>query len=93
MFFLAEYDNKVTVSAVATNLFLGGWFLPPLPVWLGVVWWFAKLAVLLFFYLWIRWTLPRYRYDQLMQFGWKFLLPLSVVNLLVTAAGVLYFGA
>jgi NADH-quinone oxidoreductase subunit H len=93
MFFLAEYVNMVTVSAVATNLFLGGWFLPPLPVWLGVVWWFAKLSVLLFFYLWIRWTLPRYRYDQLMQFGWKFLLPLSVVNLLVTAAGVLFFGA
>ena len=93
MFFLAEYVNMVTVSAVATNLFLGGWFLPPLPVWLGFVWWFAKLSVLLFFYLWIRWTLPRYRYDQLMQFGWKFLLPLSVVNLLVTAAGVLYFGA
>ena len=93
MFFLAEYVNMVTVSAVATNLFLGGWFLPPLPVWLGFVWWFAKLSVLLFFYLWVRWTLPRYRYDQLMQFGWKFLLPLSVVNLLVTAAGVLYFGA
>ena len=49
--------------------------------------------MLLFFYLWMRWTLPRYRYDQLMQFGWKFLLPLAVVNLLVTAAGVLYFGA
>src|SRR6266496_4432202 len=93
MFFLAEYVNMVTVSAVATNLFLGGWHLPPLPEWLGFVWWFAKLSVLLFFYLWIRWTLPRYRYDQLMQFGWKFLLPLSVVNLLVTAAGVLYFGA
>jgi len=92
MFFLAEYVNMVTVSAVATNLFLGGWFLPPLPVWLGFVWWFAKLSVLLFFYLWIRWTLPRYRYDQLMQFGWKFLLPLSVVNLLITAAGVLFFG-
>ena len=49
--------------------------------------------MLLFFYLWMRWTLPRYRYDQLMQFGWKCLLPLAVVNLLVTAAGVLYFGA
>src|SRR6266545_2898826 len=92
MFFLAEYINMVTVSAVATDLFLGGWHLPPLPEWLGVVWWFAKLSVLLFFYLWIRWTLPRYRYDQLMQFGWKFLLPLAVINLLVTAAGVLYFG-
>ncbi len=93
LFFLAEYVNMVTVSAVATNLYLGGWHLPPLPEWLGIVWWLAKLSVLLFFYLWIRWTLPRYRYDQLMQFGWKFLLPLSAVNLLATAAGVLYFGA
>jgi NADH-quinone oxidoreductase subunit H len=92
LFFLAEYVNMVTVSAVATNLYLGGWHLQPLPEWLGIIWWFGKLSVLLFFYLWIRWTLPRYRYDQLMQFGWKFLLPLSVVNLLITAAGVLYFG-
>jgi NADH-quinone oxidoreductase subunit H len=92
LFFLAEYVNMVTVSAVATNLYLGGWHLQPLPEWLGIIWWFGKLAVLLFFYLWIRWTLPRYRYDQLMQFGWKFLLPLAVVNLLITAAGVLYFG-
>ena len=93
LFFLAEYVNMVTVSAIATNLFLGGWHGPLLPAWMGVVWWFAKLAVLLFFYLWLRWTLPRYRYDQLMQFGWKFLLPLATLNLLVTAAGVLYFGA
>jgi len=92
LFFLAEYVNMVTVSAVATNLYLGGWHLQPLPEWLGIIWWFGKLSVLLFFYLWIRWTLPRYRYDQLMQFGWKFLLPLSVVNLLITAAGVLFFG-
>ena len=52
----------------------------------------ASFGALLFFYVWMRWTLPRYRYDQLMAFGWKVLLPLSVVNLLVTAAGVLYFG-
>jgi NADH-quinone oxidoreductase subunit H len=77
LFFLAEYVNMVTVSAVATNLYLGGWHLQPLPEWLGIIWWFGKLSVLLFFYLWIRWTLPRYRYDQLMQFGWKFLLPLA----------------
>jgi len=51
-----------------------------------------KVAAILFFYVWMRWTLPRYRYDQLMAFGWKILLPLSVINLLVTAAGVLYFG-
>ena len=77
MFFLAEYVNMVTVSAVATNLFLGGWHGPFLPEWLGFVWFFLKLAAMLFFYLWLRWTLPRYRYDQLMQFGWKVLLPLS----------------
>jgi len=51
-----------------------------------------KLAFLLFVYLWLRWTLPRFRYDQLMSFGWKVLLPVATVNLLVTAAGVLYFG-
>ena len=93
MFFLAEYINMVTVSAVATDLFLGGWHGPFLPVSLGWIWFLIKVGALLFFYVWMRWTLPRYRYDQLMAFGWKILLPLSVVNLLVTAAGVLYFGA
>jgi NADH-quinone oxidoreductase subunit H len=93
MFFLAEYINMVTVSAVATNLYLGGWHGPFLPVWLGWIWFLLKVSFLLFFYVWMRWTLPRYRYDQLMAFGWKFLLPLSVINLLATAAGVLYFDA
>jgi NADH-quinone oxidoreductase subunit H len=93
MFFLAEYINMVTVSAVATDLFLGGWHGPLIPESFGWIWFLIKVAALLFFYVWMRWTLPRYRYDQLMAFGWKFLLPLSVVNLLATAAGVLYFGA
>src|SRR3954465_3760744 len=92
MFFLAEYVNMVTVAAVATNLFLGGWHGPLLPAWLGIVWFLLKVGFLLFFYVWMRWTLPRYRYDQLMAFGWKVMLPLSVINLLVTAAGVLAFG-
>ncbi len=92
MFFLAEYVNMVTVSAVATDLFLGGWHGPFLPVSLGWIWFLLKVAALLFFYVWMRWTLPRYRYDQLMAFGWKVLLPLAVINLLVTAAGVLWFG-
>jgi NADH-quinone oxidoreductase subunit H len=92
MFFLAEYVNMVTVSAVATDLFLGGWHGPLLPVSLGWIWFLLKVAALLFFYVWMRWTLPRYRYDQLMAFGWKVLLPLAVINLLVTAAGVLWFG-
>jgi len=92
MFFLAEYINMVTVSAVATDLFLGGWHGPFLPASFGWIWFLVKVGALLFFYVWMRWTLPRYRYDQLMDFGWKVMLPLSVVNLLVTAAGVLYFG-
>jgi NADH-quinone oxidoreductase subunit H len=93
MFFLAEYVNMVTVSAVATDLFLGGWQGPFLSESFGWVWFLLKVAAILFFYVWMRWTLPRYRYDQLMRFGWKILLPLAVINLLVTAAGVLYFGA
>src|SRR5689334_9549905 len=92
MFFMAEYINMVTVSAVATNLFLGGWHGPFIPANYGWIWFVIKLAFLLFVYLWLRWTLPRFRYDQLMSFGWKVLLPLATVNLLVTAAGVLYFG-
>src|SRR3982751_1432119 len=79
LFFLAEYVNMVTVSAVATSLFLGGWLLPFVPEWLGWIVFLAKVFFLLFVYIWIRWTLPRYRYDQLMAFGWKVLLPASVV--------------
>jgi NADH-quinone oxidoreductase subunit H len=92
MFFLAEYINMVTVSAVATDLFLGGWHGPLLPESLGWIWFLVKVAAILFFYVWMRWTLPRYRYDQLMRFGWKVLLPVAVVNLIATGAGVLYFG-
>ncbi len=92
MFFLAEYINMITVSAVAANLFLGGWHGPLIPEAYGWIWFLIKLSVLLFIYLWIRWTLPRFRYDQLMAFGWKVLLPLATVNLLLTAAMVLYFG-
>src|SRR5262245_35534638 len=98
----AEYINMATMSAVATNLYLGGWhgLLPfytpidPLIEQYGVGWaaFLAKVGGFLFFYIWMRWTLPRYRYDQLMHFGWKFLLPVSVVNLIVTAALVLYFN-
>ena len=92
MFFMAEYINMVTVSAVATNLFLGGWHGPFIPVEYGWLWFVIKLAFLLFAYLWLRWTLPRFRYDQLMSFGWKVLLPLATVNLVATAAMVLYYG-
>ncbi len=92
MFFLAEYINMVTVSAVATDLFLGGWHGPFLPASFGWIWFLLKVSALLFFYIWARWTLPRYRYDQLMQFGWKILLPIAVANLVATAAGVIYFA-
>jgi len=92
MFFLAEYINMVTTAAVAADLFLGGWHGPFLPEYLGWIWFLVKIAAILFFYIWMRWTLPRLRYDQLMQFGWKVLLPLAALNLIVTAAGVIYFG-
>jgi NADH-quinone oxidoreductase subunit H len=92
MFFLAEYINMVTAAAVAADLFLGGWHGPFLPEYLGWIWFLVKIAAILFFYIWMRWTLPRLRYDQLMQFGWKVLLPLAALNLIVTAAGVIYFG-
>ena len=90
MFFLAEYVNMVTVSAVAVSLYLGGWLGPFLPDWLQWVYFLGKVFLLLFFYVWMRWTLPRYRYDQLMEFGWKYLLPAAVINLLATAAVVLW---
>ena len=92
LFFLAEYINMVTVSAVATNLFLGGWHTPLIPQVVGFLGFLLKLSFLLFFYIWMRWTLPRYRYDQLMAFGWKVLLPAATINLLLTAAGVLAWG-
>ncbi len=92
MFFLAEYINMVTVAAVATDLFLGGWQGPFGSESIGWIWFLIKVAAILFFYIWARWTLPRYRYDQLMNFGWKILLPVAVLNLIVTAAGVIYFA-
>jgi NADH-quinone oxidoreductase subunit H len=92
LFFLAEYINMVTAAAVTTNLFLGGWHGPLIPEAYGWIWFLIKLFVLCFVYLWLRWTLPRFRYDQLMAFGWKLLLPIATINLLVSAAGVLYFG-
>ena len=93
LFFLAEYVNMATVAAVATDLFLGGWHGPfPLPPGFEWLWFLVKVFAILFFYIWMRWTLPRYRYDQLMEFGWKWLLPAAVLNLLVTAGAVVYMG-
>jgi NADH-quinone oxidoreductase subunit H len=89
----AEYINMVTMSAVATDLYLGGWHGPFLPEEYGWIWFLLKVGCILFVYIWMRWTVPRYRYDQLMQFGWKWLFPASVINLIVTAALVLYLDA
>jgi NADH-quinone oxidoreductase subunit H len=90
----AEYINMTTMSAVATDLYLGGWHGPLLERYgLGWMWFLAKVGLILFVYIWMRWTVPRYRYDQLMTFGWKWLFPASVINLIVTAALVLYFNA
>jgi NADH-quinone oxidoreductase subunit H len=89
----AEYINMVTMSAVATDLYLGGWHFPGVPAEYGWMAFLAKVAVFLFVYIWMRWTVPRYRYDQLMAFGWKWLFPASVLNLIATAALVLYFNA
>ena len=89
----AEYINMTTMSAVATDLYLGGWHGPFLPPEYGWIWFLLKIGAILFTYIWVRWTVPRYRYDQLMQFGWKWLFPAAVLNLIVTAAMVLYFNA
>jgi len=82
IFYLGEYMHIIAVSAIAVILFLGGWrgpFLPP------VVWFLVKLFAFLFFFIWVRATYPRFRYDQLMKFGWKILLPLALVNIIVTS--------
>jgi NADH-quinone oxidoreductase subunit H len=89
----AEYINMATMSAVATDLYLGGWHGPFLPPAYGWIWFLLKVGLILFAYIWVRWTVPRYRYDQLMQFGWKWLFPAAVLNLIATAALILYFNA
>jgi NADH-quinone oxidoreductase subunit H len=82
MFFFAEYTNMFLVSMVATVLFFGAWSGPLLP---GPVWFFLKTYGVLFVMMWIRWTFPRLRFDQLMTFCWSLLIPLAILNLLVTA--------
>ena len=93
MFFMAEYANMITVACLATLLFFGGWNGPLFGPWflqalLPVFWFVAKVFVFLFIYIWVRGTLPRFRYDQLMAFGWKVLLPVALVNLIATAIAV-----
>jgi NADH-quinone oxidoreductase subunit H len=92
LFFLAEYANMIVVSSVVTTLFLGGWLRPfPNVAWLGFLdilpswaWFLLKSFLFLYFFIWVRATLPRYRYDQLMRLGWKVLIPLAIANLVVT---------
>src|SRR5882672_4155158 len=102
LFFLAEYANMIVVSAVATTLFLGGWLRPfPSVAALGLLdivpgwaWFLIKSFVFLYIFIWVRATLPRYRYDQLMRLGWKVLIPLAIANLVVTGIiKVLWLGA
>jgi NADH-quinone oxidoreductase subunit H len=95
MFFMAEYANMITVSCVASLLFFGGWtspfgsLFPPGPLFLQVIapvfWFVFKVFCFLFLYIWVRGTLPRFRYDQLMGFGWKFLMPVAILNIVATS--------
>jgi len=93
MFFLGEYANMVVTSAVAVCLFLGGWYSPVSFLnWVpGPAWFLIKVVMVFFFWLWIRWTYPRFRYDQLMGFSWKFLLPLALLNIVATGGVMLFF--
>jgi NADH-quinone oxidoreductase subunit H len=99
LFFMAEYAAMVVVSAIATTVYLGGWYFP----WVGrlelggyhglyvaasIVIFITKMLLLLYLYFWLRWTLPRYRYDQLMDLGWKWLIPAALVNIVLTAVAV-----
>src|SRR5204862_808710 len=100
LFFMAEYAAMVGVSAIATTLYLGGWYFPGiyrlteangyhwLFVIISIVVFMLKMAVLLYLYFWLRWTLPRFRYDQLMDIGWKWMLPAALINIVVTAIGI-----
>jgi NADH-quinone oxidoreductase subunit H len=96
LFFLGEYANMILMSAMTSVLFLGGW-LPPVAIapftWIpGPIWFALKIAVVLFCFLWVRATFPRYRYDQLMRLGWKVFLPISLFWVIVTAGALKIFG-
>jgi NADH-quinone oxidoreductase subunit H len=99
LFFLGEYVAMITGSAIIVTLFLGGWHFPGLPDgshgwgWglLNIFVFFAKVAVLLFVFIWVRWTLPRFRYDQLMRLGWVFFFEIALVNIFITAFILAYF--
>ena len=103
LFFMAEYVNMFTVSVMCAVLFLGGWYVPglthvfpegsiPYAIVSHIVF-IGKICAFLFFYIWVRGTLPRFRFDQLMNFGWKFLLPVALLNVLVTIVAVYIFNS
>jgi NADH-quinone oxidoreductase subunit H len=92
LFFLGEYMNMIVISSIAVTLFFGGWHGPG-PAWAGLAWYLLKLMALMFFFIWVRWTFPRLRYDQLMGFGWKVLLPAAIVNVLIAALWLYGRGA
>jgi NADH-quinone oxidoreductase subunit H len=94
---MAEYANMVMASALVVTLFFGGWMIPfistlePSSLWLSILEILAfivKVSAILFLFVWVRWTIPRFRYDQLMMLGWKVLLPLALLNIFVTAGVV-----
>jgi NADH-quinone oxidoreductase subunit H len=106
-FFLAEYANMIVVASIAATLFFGGWLRPfpnvaalgwlnfldfIHPAWSGLFWFSTKVFLVIFVYLWLRATFPRYRYDQLMNLGWKVMLPLSLANVIITGLVVLWLG-
>ena len=102
LFFLAEYINMFTVSMLATTLFFGGWNVPLLHYvfapgsfmfgLISAIGFLFKICIFLFMYIWLRGTLPRFRFDQLMSFGWKFLLPLALINIFLTATAIYFFS-
>ena len=95
LFFLGEYANMILMSSMTTILFLGGWLAPfgiPTPFWFGPIWFILKVCAILFAFIWIRGTFPRYRYDQLMRLGWKVFLPFSLFYLVLVAGVLMAFG-
>ena len=96
LFFLGEYANMILLSALGAVLFLGGWLAPfdiaPFTWIPGFVWFILKVFALLFCFIWVRATFPRYRYDQLMRLGWKVFLPLSLGAVVVVAGALQVFG-
>jgi NADH-quinone oxidoreductase subunit H len=94
LYFLGEYAAMITGSAVVVTLFFGGWYFPGIPDgshgWIfgliNIAVFFAKVAVVIFFFMWVRWTLPRFRYDQLMRLGWLFFFEIALVNIFIVAA-------